>query len=57
MFKIYTNGQKLFNFYIRGDSGVYNFSQVWAMVFYYDRISVKEGINLEAYEHRDENTL
>ena len=57
MLKIYTNGQKLFNFYIRGDSGVYNFSQVWTMVFYYDRISVKEGINLEAYEHRDENTL
>ena len=24
------------------------------MVFYYDRISVKEGIDLETYEHRDE---
>ena len=41
-------------FHVRGDSSIYSFSQVWVIVFYYDRISVKEGIDLETYEHRDE---
>ena len=41
----------------QGDSGVYNFSQVRRMFFYYDRISVKEGIDLETYKHCDESTL
>ena len=44
----------VFFFYVRGDSDIYNFSQVRTMVFCQDRISVKEGINLEAYEHRDD---
>ena len=38
----------------QGDSSIYNFSQVWVMVFHYGRISLKEGIDLETYEHRDE---
>ena len=41
-------------FFRQGDSSIYNFSQVWVMVFHYDRISLKEGIGLETYEHCDE---
>ena len=41
-------------FYVRGDSSVHNFSQVWVMFFYNDKISVKEGADLETYEHHDD---
>ena len=29
------------------------FYKYWAMIFYYDRILVKEGIDIETYEHHD----
>ena len=57
MLKIRTNGQSSTNFTSRVTLTYIVFHKLGQCFFYYDRISVKEGIDLETYKHHDESTL
>ena len=57
MLKIYTNGQSSTIITSGVAQACTIFHKFGQCFFYYDRILIKEGIDLETYKYRDKSTL